>query len=80
MKTPDIVIDRTEFMYWVEGYAIYRTKTRMVMPNDLQCGRADRVLKKGGTVMLTVKGKPFSTLKLDKKQNAFIEKEISRGT
>jgi len=79
MSQPALLhIDRTEFMYWTKGYALYRTRTTCVIVNDRLCKEADRDLRRGRTIVLTVRSRPFSRMKLDRKANAYVERRIKR--
>lgn len=72
----DVITDRAGFIKWCEGYLLYRTKTLMIVGDTSANREAEKALKKGGTVLLTVNSKPFSTVKLDKKTNAYVEKLV----
>jgi len=73
MKNFDIAVDRASFIKWTEGYLLYRTKTKMIVGDTMANRRAEKILEKGGTVLLTVNSKPYSTLRLNKKQKCYEE-------
>ena len=51
----------------------YRTKTKMIVGDTLANREAEKILKKGGVVLLTIASKPYSTLRLNKKQKCYEE-------
>jgi len=77
MKIGDIVVDRAGFMAWVEGKLMTRDRSGKVTVGDtLENEEAEKVLDAGGTVVLTVQGKLFSTIRYNKKQKACVEKRL----
>jgi hypothetical protein len=78
MKDFDIIVDRASFIKWTEGYLLYRTKTKMVVGDTLANREAEKILKKGGTVLLTIDSKPVSTVRLNKKRNCYEETPLKK--
>ena len=90
------VVDRASFIAWTMGILLDRkvehhppkhdgellcdVVVHEVIGDTLENREAEKVLKKGGTVMLTVGSKPFSLLRLDKKQQAYVETRIPATT
>jgi hypothetical protein len=67
-----IFVDRSEFIAWIDGYALIRSRKNFVAPNDDLCERAERAIKRGHLVTLTVNGQPFSIIVKN------VEKRISK--
>ena len=69
----NLVVDRAGFIAWTEGILLKRTRTTMVIGDTTENREAEKILKRGGTVMLTVSGKPFSLVRPDKKRGGYVE-------
>ena len=90
------VVDRASFIAWTMGILLDRkvkhhppkhdgelscdVVVHEVIGDTLENREAEKVLKKGGTVMLTAGSKPFSLLRLDKKKQAYVETRIPTTT
>ena len=90
------VVDRPSFIAWTKGILLERkvehhppkhdgelscdVVVHEVIGDTLENREAEKVLKKGGTVMLTAGSKPFSLLRLDKKKQAYVETRIPTTT
>ena len=57
-----LLVDRDEFMAWCDGCALKRTINKLIAPNEKLCERAEKKLRKGGEVILTVDNQPFSVM------------------
>lgn len=57
-------MDRFEFMNWTKGIVLDRRLSYWISVDDALCKRAYRDLKKGGTVILMVRNRPYSRVKL----------------
>ena len=74
VQVPALVVDRDGFVAWTQGIIFERRGNHLVIGDSMENVRAEKLLKKGETVMLTRGGVPFSTVTLDRKKNEFIEK------
>jgi hypothetical protein len=73
MKNFDIAVDRDSFAKWTEGYLLWRHGNKLIIGDTLANRKAEKILKKGGTVLLTVDSEPVSTVYFDKKKNSYVE-------
>jgi hypothetical protein len=58
------IVDRREFIAWTKGHLLIRHQDRLLAPNEVACMEAERRLKAGEPVGLTINGELFSTLEL----------------
>lgn len=72
----DITVDRDSFIAFTEGVLLYRTKDACIVGDDTKHKQAEKLLEESGVVLLTVRGKPFSTLRLDTEKDEYVEEKL----
>lgn len=76
MTIPSIVVDRASFIAWTKGILLERTGTTLVIGDRDENRKAEEILLKGGTALLTVDGRPFSALRADQEQRRYVETRL----
>ena len=79
MKTPDIFVDRSNFIAWTQGTLLYRTPDRMVVGDHVDHERAERILEEGGIVGLLENGKLVSTMQYDEEMDGYVEQDVEQA-
>lgn len=75
-KSPmPVFVDRREFITWLEGYALKRSATDCIAPNEELCEKAEKAIEDGKPVVLTVNHVPYSTI-VTNKEGENVEKRL----
>ena len=76
-KPEELFLDRASFIAWTEGVLLSFKNGRGVVGDHVDHERVEPVLKAGGRVFLTVRGKPVTEVVVTKR--GFVERELKEG-